>query len=179
MAANDIMPYQEHSQSHRRVAFDLNDSAAFRVGEPVELNASGEVIEAASALTTATDIFGIAAEDSLAVDGSTNRRSLDAADNMVTVWPGGQLFKTARFTIDGTNAGTPTQLHVGDSASLQLISDVWYLDINAAGPCRIMAVLDVNGKPMQHPQAGTGVWVVFDLVATENIGNVSLPATPA
>lgn len=170
MAANDHLPYTENGAGPRRVAFDVNATATFERGEPVRMNAAGEVVEGTSPIIIDTGIYGISADSSL--DGAGV--NINAAggqgftNGQVTVYPADGLFKTARFSTGGAGvAATPTQAHVGDAAGFVLTGGVWFLDIGTATTiARIVAVLDENGQKVEI-SGGTGVWVVYQIVNSQ------------
>lgn len=188
MARFDIMPYRGGSQGtvlppveHYR----LNASETFVEGEPVSVNADGELTESADD-PAAEDVIGIAAMSGDTV-GSTNsigiyrkRRgmfspgaspNLPQTGDQIQVWEvyQGHTFITKNFATDGAGtAATPTLANaLGERAGLTLASGTWSLDTGTSNfLCRIVDVLDANGISLQE-QGGTGVAVLFKFVTDE------------
>lgn len=194
MARFDIMPFRGGSQGtvippveHYR----LNASETFVEGEPVSVNADGELTESADD-PAAEDVIGIAAMSGDTV-GSTNaigiyrkRRgmfspgaspNLPQTGDQIQVWEvyQGHTFVTKNFATDGSGtAAVPAAANIGDRAGLTLINGNWFLDTGTTNfIARIVDVLDANGISVQE-QGGTGVSVLFKFV-TDELRSTSAP----
>lgn len=169
MAKNDHQVYREGNSEDFREAFDVNSSASFEGGEPVRLNAAGELVECTSPVDAAAEIYGISADSSLDVNGNNiaGASGQGLSGPFATVHGTGKQFKTAQFSTAGTGVlATPTQANVGDAAGFVLNGGTWFLDTGEEGVARVEKVIDVNGRDIV--EAGTtGVWVIYRLVATQ------------
>jgi hypothetical protein len=194
MARFDIMPYRGGSQGtvippveHYR----LNASETFVEGEPVSVNADGELTESADD-PAAEDFIGIAAMSGDTV-GATNaigiyrkRRgmfspgispNLPQTGDQIQVWEAyqGHTFRTNNFATDGSGTLTaPAAANIGDRAGLSLTAGQWSLDTGTTNfIARVVDVLDANGISLQE-QGGTGVTVLFKFV-TDELRSTSAP----
>lgn len=165
MGAYDIVPATSPHGGHNHVvAYPINASETFRMGEPVRMNADGELTECTTPVDAAEEIFGFAAGDGLDVDGNSR-----TAEELVSVYePGDTLFMTRHFTTDSATAGeTPTAAHIGDVGGFTRISGTWHFDINEEGVARIVRVLDSLKRDISS-SGDTGVWVVFQMIGWQN-----------
>lgn len=186
MALQDIMPYDNPHGGHCRIMeFRLNASETFLQGEPVAVNADGELTESADDPVDA-DLLGIAATggDTTASTGSIdpNTGNVITTGGMVKVYmpDANQTFITSNFSSAGSAFGdaAPAVANLGDEAGLSLISGSWGIDISATNNlCRIVDILDADGASIQR-SGGTGTKVVFVIVAHQNnsLGTADAPA---
>lgn len=185
MARFDIMPYRGGSQGtiippveHYR----LNASETFVEGEPVAVNADGELTESADD-PAAEDVIGIAAMsgDTAGVTntiGIYRKRvgmfspgaspNLPQTGDMIQVWEAyqGHTFVSSNFATDGAGTlVTPTLANaLGERAGLTLASGQWSVDTGTTNfLVRIVDVLDANGRSLQNG-GGTGARVLFKFV---------------
>lgn len=195
MAKGDIMPYRGGSQGtvippveHYR----LNASETFVQGEPVSVNADGELTESADD-PVAVDFIGIAAEsgDTAGVTDTIGifrkevglfapgaSPNLPTTGDMIKVWEAfqGHTFIAQRFATDGSGtAATPALANIGDRAGLTLASGNWSVDTGQSNfICRIVDVLDANGRSVQESGL-TGSRVLIKFV-TDELRDTSAPA---
>lgn len=186
MAAFDIMPFRSpHGQMGKIEHFRLNAAESFVVGEPVSVNADGELTESADDPVDA-DLMGIA----LAPGGASGAASLNWRTNAayttgdripVAIPESSSLYITRNFSAAGTafNDTAPALADIGDEVGLSLISGVWGVDQSATNnTCRIVDILNARktsiqetGETLNTTLVG-GVaqyWVVFQIVAHQSI----------
>lgn len=187
MSKFNIMPFRGADQGSilpPTERYRLNASETFTIGEPVSVNADGELTEAADD-PAAEDVIGIAASSGDTV-GTTDtigiyrkRRgmfapgvspNLPVTGDQIPVWEvsKGHTFIANVFATDGAGtAATPAAANIGDRAGLTLTAGVWSLDTGCTNiTARIVDVLDANGVSLQE-QGGTGVYVLFKFVTDE------------
>lgn len=184
MAFNDIMPWQgPHGGDVRRQHFRLNAAETFLRGEPVAINADGELTESNDDPVEA-DLLGIAAapgdnttnddtpsatvvQTSMTYPTTANDGFPDTGDLIPVYMPDHtNYFITSNFgsTSEGF-AETPALADIGDEAGLELVAGVWGINTGASNnTCRIIDVLDVNKNSIQQ-SAQPGLFVVFIIVA--------------
>jgi hypothetical protein len=172
---------------HVRVQhYRLNASETFFEGEPVAVNADGELTESADDPVDA-DLMGIAQGGPGA--GRTNPKTGVnwATGDMVPVVIPDQntYFITQNYSAAGSafDDTAPALANIGDEAGLSLISNSWGVDISATNNLvRIVDVLDDQKNSVQ--EAGTTVstgniyYVVFQIVAHQStsLGTADAPA---
>lgn len=155
MAARDIMPFNGPFGGHSRVIhFRLNASETFDVGEPVSVNADGELTESDDDPLDA-DIMGIAMGGPGA--GQTNPATganWATGDLVPVVIPdSNSLFITRNYSEAGSafNDTAPVVARIGDECGLSLISGSWGVDISTTNnTCRIIDLLNENKESIQQ-----------------------------
>jgi hypothetical protein len=199
MAIDDFRPYASRLGGHLDIRyFPLNAGADFQRGEPVMMVGSGEIELCAD--DAADDIVGVAATSGK-TDGarntpadtgagalSTQTYPVTSADGFpddtdaVGVYLASDVdFITSRFATDG--AGTlavPTIANaIGEDCSMQVASDVWFVDTGGGTMnSRIIDVLDANFTSLTAG-GGTGVYVVFRIIDHQLSPAGAVPAPPA
>ena len=178
MALNNILPFTANGAggSHYEIRwFQCLDASPAVTGEPVVVDSNGFLDECAD---DPSQIAGIAAGVPVngfsgatlnypLVNGLNPDRAIAAADALPVIMAGpNQLFITNTLLSNGSAfATTPTLAHIGDFASLDLISGVWGLRPGGGTNqfCKIVDVLDARGRSLSTPFAnpGTGVSTVF------------------
>lgn len=151
MAARDIMPLLgPHGPYSQIQYFPLNASETFLIGEPVSVNADGELTESADDPVDA-DIMGIALAPVGTGAGFENWRTRAAyttSDLIPVVIPDPTtLFITRNWSVAGSafNDTAPAASNIGDEAGLSLISGVWGVDISATNnTVRIVDILNAR-----------------------------------
>lgn len=161
MAKGDIRPFRSTlGGTDNILGLPQSSTATFSEGEPVRLNASGQLIEctddppycagiaAAPALTSAT--MGVSGTFTAPVVGTLPS----------------QQFVCFNFATDGAGtAATPTLANaVGRRAGFTLASTTWSVDTGCANLfVTIDGVVDSVGRLINNPTtgAGTGFGVVF------------------
>ena len=183
MARDDIRPAQYMGQASLKTqGFRLNASETFLRGEPVSLNADGELTEAADDPVDG-DLLGLALEDGdtsnatgLSQGGMRMGQYTDAGlpqtgDIILVGIPSYlQTFETSNFSTNGSAFGNaaPALANLGDRAGLSLISGSWGVDTNVTNfVARISDVLSRNGISLQFDRQATGRTVVFHMSATQ------------
>lgn len=195
MAKNDIRPFSHPMGGHGRVHWvRLNASETFVAGEPVSINADGELTESADDPVDA-DLFGIAlaSGDTVgATDGNGTFKFKIGAFAPGTGYPttgdlvpvqvpdSNTYFITKNFSAAGSAFAdaSPALADIGDEVGLSLISGSWGVDQSATNnTCRIVDVLDANLNSIQL-SGGTGTQVVFQIVAHQSasLGSADAPA---
>lgn len=174
MAFNDIRVFNSPHGGHSRIMhFPMDEAAAFRAGEPVGVNDSGQVTESLDDPTTEA-FTGIALAPIEDVQGSVviNNPKTNAAwatNDLIPVYiPDG----TTQFICDNFATGgggvavVPTVANaIGERAGFSLTSDVYFIDVGTARwYCRIDDVLDANRTSLTDG-GGTGVSVVFTIIS--------------
>lgn len=152
MAADDIRPYASSNGGHSRViAFPLDGSGAFLRGEPVIIDAGGQVNEAANdpVLTAeGAGSIGIAAVGAQEVADLNGTNIAGAANEPVGVY----VFDTDTeyYTRNLYNSGagaTYTVANIGDECNLEVVGGVWGVDTTPANfNFVITGLLDDDGK---------------------------------
>lgn len=183
MAQNDIQPWTSPlGGSAETRKYRLNASETFVKGEPVGVNADGELTESADD-AAAEDIIGVAAGPvSYTRNGTTVTTNPETGvdfttGDMVPVYLNrpGQTWITSNF--DDTTGGfgdTPTAAHIGDECGLQLQGGDWGIHLGGSEQtCRIVDVLDDNFESIQR-SGNTGVYVVFEII-DDAFRNVAAP----
>jgi len=163
MAARDIMPFISNQNSHRQDG--LADAAAtFLVGEPVQIEADGQIIEAATQPIIdgdppgAVGIAAVSAASITVVQGTlTNQHVPYYPFDYETEWVSRNLFSGSDTLV------VPLATHVGDAVSLRRTAgDVWGFDIAGAATTEsfvILRVLNTDGRDLGR-SGGTGVTVI-------------------
>jgi hypothetical protein len=186
MAVNDIRVWNSPHGGHTRIEyFRVNASETFWAGEPVAVNADGELTESADDPGD-NDIIGIAAgvgNLTTGRDWRTDATMVTGATVPVYVADSNARFITGNFMTTSEAAyGTtepPTLAHLGDEAGLELVSGVWGVNIGATNnTVRIMDVLDANFESLQENTGGTGVYVVFVILGSQTTSPTA-PDAPA
>ena len=181
MAANDIRVYSGPGGPHARIQHvRRNASETFLRGEPVAINADGELTESADD-PLAPDLFGIAQEPKSA---STLNWRTNAAYTTGDMTPVVVPDLTTYFVTDNYSSGgsafddvVPSAANVGDEAGLTVLSGVWGIDISATNnTCRIIDVLNGQGRSVQETgetltlqSAGGRYSIVFQIVAHQGV----------
>lgn len=188
MAARDIMPYAGPHPSYARVAhYRMNAAETFLQGEPVSVNADGELTESADDPQDA-DIMGIAVAgpgDGTPINPDTGVAY--ATGDIIGVYlpDPTTYFVTPNYSEAGAafNDTAPVVARIGDECGLSLIGGSWGVDISAANnTCRIVDILDDLGRSIQRTGATLATTddytVVFCIVAHQMIpmGAVDAPA---
>jgi hypothetical protein len=156
------------------------DGAVHVAGEPVFLDADGDLAQCADDPTT---IAGVALAPVARISGFFNPATGAAwttGDNTPYVAATeGQLFITDNFATDGNGTpAAPTRAHIGDLAGVTRVTGppiVYFVDVGAALLMNtiIVDVLDTNLESLQSPNStGTGVHVVFRFNAGEDTVNI-------
>ena len=175
MAFDDIRVHTSpHGGHDRAIQIGVGAGETFLRGEPVAINAAGRLTESASDAVDADCIGVAAAGGDTTAPGTMDWRTgiLIVTGGLVPVHLASPhtYFITENFATDG--AGTlavPVITTIGDAASLVLAAGTWFVDTGGASNiCRIMDVLDVDGRSIQE-SGGTGVSVVFVIVAHQNL----------
>jgi hypothetical protein len=188
VSLNDIKPWSSPLGGHIEIQhYRMNASETFVAGEPVAVNADGELTESADD-AAAVDVIGIAlAPASYKIGGSavTKNPRTGAAYTTgdmvpVVIARDGQQFITSNFSAAGSAFGdaSPALADLHDEVGLSLISGVWGVDQSASNnTCRIVDILDTNKNSIQDPRysANTGVYVVFEIV-TPQLRSAAAPA---
>lgn len=178
------------------VHYRLNAAETFLCGEPVSVNADGELTEAADDPVDA-DLLGIAGSDGDTTNAGglsflsnrfgqfTDASAIATGDLIPVIVPNELIFwQTSNFSSAGSAFGdvSPAAANVGDEAGLSLISGDWGVDISASNnTVRIVDVLEpLSGLSLQlfTPPAGrTGRIVVFSIVARQlaTLGSADAP----
>ena len=175
MAARDLMPHVSPSGSPLTSAYPVAAATTILVGEPVVLNAGGELVLAG---TNPAAVLGVAAESSVRsgshLPGGAYANTTFAAGRKVTVYKptDDALFKTLNFARDGAGtAVTPAQTDLGDQAGFTLVGGVWMLDTGAGNLiAEVEDILDAQGNPIaiaagQSILFGVATTVVFRFLA--------------
>lgn len=196
MSRRDIMPYYMDGKFAPLVQhYNLNASESFLLGEPVSVNADGELTESADRPVDA-DFLGIAASDG----DTTNAGGLATARNpggaqftdgqvvttgdLIPVWvcDTNTLLVTSNFSSGGAAFGdvAPARSNIGDQATLDLISGSWGISLAVGGGAdivRIHDVLSADGRSLRRDNSLTGAKVVFSVVASQNntLGTADAP----
>jgi hypothetical protein len=186
MARQDIMPADSPIGGHCRVLeFPLNASETFVEGEPVSVNADGEVTESADN-PAAADIMGIAATggDTTAgtgtIDFATGNIITTGAMVKVFIPDQNTIFRTRNFTVAGVAFGdtAPAASNIGDEVGLTVIGGSWGLDVaGGTNTCRVIDVLDADGNSVMRSGA-TGVEVHFQIIAHMSQPNAGVVDAP-
>lgn len=166
MSARDFAVFNSPLGAHVRAHYARANDNAFRAGEPVFIDADGDLDGCADAPTT---IAGIALEPVGSGNGFGNYRTgaAYAAGDLVSfiAATSDTLFVTAagRFATDGAGtAATPTRTNIGDLCGVSLAGGNYFLDSGEANKVAIVVdVLDSLGRSLQDSTAGTGSRVVF------------------
>jgi hypothetical protein len=189
MAARDIMPWNGPNGQYPRIQhFRINASEGFFDGEPVAVNADGELTESATEPVPA-DLLGIALGGPGAARNPATGNAWATGDLApVCVFDSNHYFITSNFTAAGSafDDTAPAVANLGDQASLALISGSWGID---AGPstndatCRIIDILNARKESIQVTgetlSTGDLYYVVFVVVAHQNTPDSAEAAAPA
>jgi hypothetical protein len=153
----------------------MNASETFGVGEPVAVNADGELTESADDPVDA-DIMGIAMAGPGGVDLNPETGNAYTTGDMIPVAIPDQntYFICSNFATDG--AGTqaaPAVANLGDEAGLTLASGVWSVDVGATNnTCRIYDILDDQKRSIQKSgvtlAATDTFYVVFGILSHQS-----------
>lgn len=187
MAARDIMPWTSPTGGHPEIRhFRMNASETFLVGEPVSMNADGELTESADDPVD-DDLMGIALAP--AYSGALSPRTGAAyttGDLIPVVIPNDNtLFITRNFSAAGSafNDTAPALADLGDEVGLTLLSGSWGVDQGTTNnPCRIVDILNANKVSIQQTRetltTSVTYYVVFQIVAHQSasLGNATAPA---
>ena len=195
MSARDIMPWNSaHGGTYRTTRGFMQASETFFVGEPVTIDAGGEIAQCATEPTQGS-VFGIAAIGPGSDGNITNPRTGTTTwseGESIPVWvpePGMQWI-TSNYT-QGTafDDVPPTIAVIGDAAGLALIGGVWGIDQTPTAndaTCRIIDILDDMKNTIVRPGAadialavGDTYYVVFEIVShmgTPDSGEATAPA---
>jgi hypothetical protein len=184
MARDDIRVWSDPHGQHGRIKyFRVDATQTFLKGEPVRINADGELQELGDDVDPATvRLIGIAAGD-----GSTASRDWRTDANFTTgatipvIIPN----QDTEFIVSNANFGTtseafsaaevPLLAHIGDEAGLELVSGVWGVNIGATNnTVRIVDVLDANFESVQDSGL-TGEYAVF-VITLHQLGDAVAPA---
>lgn len=182
MARDDITLGQYMGQGGAFTqGFRLNASETFLRGEPVSLNADGELTESADDPVDG-DLLGLALEDGdtsnatgLSQGGARMGQYTDlglpqTGDIILVAIPTYlQTFQTFNYSTSGSAFGaTPTLADLGDRVGLSLIGGSWGLDTAVTNfTCRIRDILSRNGISLQFDRQATGRTLVFNMSATQ------------
>ena len=173
MALDDIRVYQAPLGGHTRVQhWRVNAAEGFFRGEPVSVNADGELTESADDPQD-EDIMGIAASDGVVgttYDFKTGTAMVTGALIPVIIPDSNTYFVCNNF---GTTSEQFDQdlvvANLGDEAGLELVSGTWGINTGAANnTCRIIDLLDADGNSIQD-SGGTVVQCVFLIVAHQSV----------
>ena len=184
MAENDIRVWNSPRGGHAKVGhFRVNASETFWRGEPVALNADGELTESADDCVN-DDLLGIALENGNLTSGrdwKTDTTKVTGATIPVALADHLTLFITSNFGASSESFGsTPALADIGDEVGLELCTNVWGVNQGATyNSCRIMDVLDANFESLQINTGGTGVYVVFSIVGHQNVPDTGVVVAPA
>ena len=176
MARNDILPLDDMQDRICR-PFRLNASETFVLGEPVSLNADGELTESADDPVDG-DFLGIAAMDgdTAATNGLSAARfrlgsitdtGIVTTGDLINVWihQPGLHYSTPNYSSGGSAFGDVAMALadiLGERGGLSLISGSWGFDLTVTNfIARGMDVRDRNGVTLQLNTNGTGRKVIF------------------
>lgn len=183
MAAYDIMPASSPDGGHTTVRhFRLNAAETFQVGEPVAVNADGELTESADDPVDA-DLMGIAlapgADPSTgtAFDNPRTGAAYTTGDMIPVVIPTPTTyFRTTNFSAAGAafNDTAPAAADIGDEVGLSLIGGAWGVDQAAANnTCRIVDILNERGQSIQDTgetlTTADTYTIIFQIVAHQSV----------
>lgn len=175
MSARDIMPWNGPSGQYPRVLhFRLNASETFAEGEPVAVNADGELTESASTGPVPADLMGIALAGPAASRNPATGNAWATGDMVpVAVPDSNTLFITSNYT-EGTafDDAQPTAAVLGDQAGLVRLSDVWGIDNGQDANEGVAQIVDVLNSQKESIQvtgetlaSGSQYYIVFRIVA--------------
>ena len=175
MAGNawDFRPvdHSEGAQFAPRYA-RLSASAAIVAGQPIYINADGQMDESPEDADeiTAQECDGLAAEDA---DTTRTDGFARSAGDIIAYFPinSGMRFKTNNWHSSVGTRAVPPRTAVGDDVEVVYDSgteDEWCLDATGATVAsdvyaHVIDVLNVDGQPVAIGDTTTGVWVVFTL----------------
>ena len=190
MAAYDIMPFRSFNGGTITVKTGIMAAGeVFEVGEPVESLDDGTMNEPTDDLgewtvaqftsTMANSALqgGIACYGPGAGNLNPTTGIAYATDDEISYWPinEGTIFITENMRVAGGAAdAAPVQSDVGEAYQVSYNTTAgqlgWGLERTTAVPgtdveARVVDVLDINKAPISRT-AGTGVYVLFELVAT-------------
>ncbi len=187
MPARDFMPFITGSGGTDVRYGRLDASASFREGEMVFVNNDGEIEELPvddSVLVIGdmetSFLGGVAAMDgdTARTDGFARTGDGTAQSDLISYWPINQgiQFITRNVVSAADTAATPTGVMVGESFQIHgsnatTLTPNWEI-LTTAGvsgvdiQALIQNVLNVRKEPISAADTTTGVWVVFEIVAT-------------
>lgn len=186
MAARDVMPWNgPHGQYSRIQHFRLNASETFAEGEPVAVNADGELTESADDPVDA-DIMGIALAGPAAARNPATNVAWATGDLVPVCIPDSTTYfispnySEAGSAFDDT---APVVARIGDEGGLALISGTWGFDISGSNnTCRLVDILNSRKESIQVTgetlATGDEYYVVFVIIAHQSTtpGAVDAPS---
>lgn len=154
MAVNDLLPWlSADGGTHQVMQGRLKASESYLLGEPVYINAAGEISESGDD-PDSPKFGGIAAHsaDTTAATRNPKTRLVYAAGDLVSFWVFhiGDLIVCQNFATDGAGtAAAPLVANLGDEAGFTLSSGVYSIDVGTGSELvRIVDILNSRKEPV-------------------------------
>ncbi len=152
MALNDILPYTSPDGNHGRImTFGLDTSASFLRGEPVILDAGGNVIISGADpdfTTEGSALLGIAMvgaqQYSDALGTGTISDSVNEPIPVCMYDHQTEFFTRNMFT--GSAVTTFAVTNIGDEGNVELVGSAWGFGDDQAANFIVTGLLDANGQ---------------------------------
>jgi hypothetical protein len=171
MAARDFAPYGSPLGGHYSIRAARLNANTLRVGEPVLIEADGDVAVVGDDPAAAT-VAGVALApvgSGLGFENPTTGAAYAAGDMVsYVVADNNSVFITnvAHVTDNAGVAVAVTRANIGDPISIQLAGGVFSIAPNAGNTVgRIIDVLDSGGNSLNQTNAGAATHVLFKLGA--------------
>ena len=181
MAHRDIMPFISPSgQTIDIQHYPMNAAETFVAGEPVRVDADGNVATCVDDATIA-GFMGIAlAPSPFSIQGTLTNRDpqtgaayATGASIPIAIARQGCRFISDNFSTGGGGvAVVPTLAVIGDTVGVIVTGGVWFFDVGLTAAnmmFRITDVLDANKNSLKDPRfsGNVGVFVVADVTANQ------------